>query len=577
MNSIQSRTPGAVLYTRVSTSEQVDNGTSLLSQREACMREANYMGLDVIEVCEDAGVSGTRYHTRAGMKRALYLIESGQASVLIATKIDRIGRNARIILDIADRVDKADGELITNDVKFDKTPSGRFMRTVWAAMAELERENIRERTVGGKRKRAEQGEQPQRSRPPYGYKIVSNAEVECGLFPTSERGHYIIVEETAAIVRRIFQDYCFGAATLPKITRALNKEGIPSPGNGRLWQHATVSFILTNPVYKGEPVSGRQKCHSDERRLEEKHKWTGRPITTPEVRRLVPEEKWLKLSAPPLLDAETWELAQQRLVQNRTFLKGNPRQIRMLSGRTVCPYCGAQGVIKQQKANGKQYPYFICGAQRKASQLTGAKPCKGDLYPVSFMEESMVKVMQKACQDTQALAAVEVAYNVDVVEMLQDPASLRKELARLDKALEELKLEETVAVRAQMAGMKAGASGDVYNEVFAGIAASRKDNEKERGLVSMALTSSKEDRKKTSQQNISHAVQQALEDAWKVLSSPDVPGVTKRDILLPLVEKVVLHKDGVEVIFVPGLFDEAEDKNPRSNCYTTCMGIRTHK
>jgi hypothetical protein len=193
------------------------------------------------------------------------------------------------------------------------------------------------------------------------------------------------------------------------------------------------------------------------------------------------------------------------------------------------------------------------------------------------MEESMVKVMQKACQDTQALAAVEVAYSVDVVEMLQDPASLRKELARLDKALEELKLEETVAVRAQMAGMKAGASSDVYSEVFAGISASRKDNERERGLVNMALVSSKEDRKKTSQQNVSQAVQQALEDAWKVLSSPDVPGVTKRDILLPLVEKVVLHKDGVEVIFVPGLFDEAEDKNPRSNCYTTCMGIRTHK
>jgi hypothetical protein len=115
----------------------------------------------------------------------------------------------------------------------------------------------------------------------------------------------------------------------------------------------------------------------------------------------------------------------------------------------------------------------------------------------------MVKVMQEACQDTQALAAVEVAYNVDVMEMLQDPASLRKEPARLDKALEELKLEETMAVRAQMAGIKAGASVDVCNEVFAGIAASRKDNERERGLVSMALVSSKEDRKKTSQQNIS--------------------------------------------------------------------------
>ena len=571
------KTRGAVIYTRVSTNEQVENGTSLLSQREACEREAEYMRLDVIEICEDAGVSGSRYHTRPGMKRALHLIESGQASVLIATKIDRIGRSARIVLDIADRIEKLDGDLITSDVKFDKTPAGRCMRTIWAAMAEMERETIRDRTVGGKRKRAEQGQQPQRSRSPYGYRIVSNAEVECGLFPTSERGHYFIVEETAAIVRRIFQDYCFGSATLPKITRALNNEGIPSPGNGKLWQHATVSFILTNPVYKGEPVSGRQKCHSDERRLEQKHKWTGRQITTPEVRRLVPEGEWLKLSAPPLVDAETWDLAQQQLVQNRTFLKGNPRQIRMLSGRTVCPYCGAQGVIKQQKANGKQYPYFICGAQRKASQLTGEKPCKGDLYPVSFMEESMVKVMQEAWTNPQALAAVEVAYDVNLPEPIQDSASLRKELARLDKGLEELKQEETVAVRAQMAGMKAGASAEVYSELFADIALRRKDYGNRRGQVSMALANSKEDRKKTSKQNVSRAVQQALEEAWRVLSSPDVPGVTKRDILLPLVDKVVLHKDGVEVVFVPGLFDETEDNNLRSNCYTTCIGISTQR
>ncbi len=577
MNSFDSQPRNAVIYTRVSTSEQVDNGTSLESQKEACLREAELRGLNVVDYCEDAGITGSRYYTRAGMKRALMLLETGKASVLIATKIDRIGRTARIILDIADRVERVDGELITSDVQFDRTPTGRFMRTVWAAIAEMEREVIRERTVGGKRKRAEQGQQPQRSRPPYGYKIVSNAEVECGLFPASERGHYIIVEETATVVRRIFHEYCFEATTLPKITRALNSEGVPTPGNGRLWQHATIRLILMNPVYKGEAVSGRQKCHSDEKRLEQKHKWTGRAITTTEVRRLVPEDKWLKLSSPPLVDAEAWELAQQRLVQNRTFLKGNPRQIRMLSGRTVCPYCGAQGVIKQQKANGKQYPYFICGAQRKASQLTGEKPCKGDLYPVSSVEEAVVKVVQEAYQNPHALAAVQVAYDANALELAQDTDSLRKELVQLDIALEALKREEMVAVRAQVAGMNAGASADVYNELFAGIALRRKDNKARQELVSIALASSKDDRKKSSQENISQAVQQALEDAWRVLSSPDVPGATKRDILLPLVERVVLHKDGVEVIFVPGLFDEDGGKDARSNCYTTCMGIRTQR
>lgn len=571
------KSSNAVIYTRVSINEQVENGTSLTSQQEACRREAAHLGLDVVEVCEDAGVSGTRYQTRPGVMRALHLIESGQASVLIATKIDRIGRSARVVLDIIDRIEKADGELITSDVKFDKSPTGRLLRTIWAGMGEMEKDNIRDRMMGGKRQRAAEGQQPQRSRSPYGYHIITNAEVECGLYPASARGHYVIVEETAKVVRRIFHEYVHGMATLPKITRAFNQEGIPTPGNGRLWQHATLSVILTNPVYKGEAVSGRQRCHSDDRRLDQRHKWTGRPITRPEVRRLVPEAERLKLAAPPLIETELWDMAQQRLAANRTSLRGNPRQIRMLSGRTVCPFCGAQGVIKQQKANGKQYPYFICGRQRKASQLTGEKPCKGDLYPVGFMEEATVRVMQEVWQKSEAISAVEVAYANEVLDTAQDPTSLRKELKRLDKELDELKKEEIVAVRAQMAGMRAGASSDVYAELFGDIAARRKDMEDRRGMVNRALAENVSERKQSGPQSVSKAVQQALEDAWRVLSSPDVPGFTKRDILLTLVDKVVLHKDGVEVIFLPGLFDEARDKDQRSNCYTTCIVCKVRR
>ena len=574
MNNLNSQTPGAVIYTRVSTGEQDKHGTSSETQLDACRKKAQALGLPVIAEYHDGGISGGFLAARPGMQAALTDIISGRASTLICANISRYSRDTEHQQTIKKDVRAAGGRLAFCDMDFDDSPEGDLAFGILGGFAEYEKAAIKKRTMRGKRKRAEEGQQPQRSRPPFGYKIVSNAEVECGLYPADMRGRYLIVEETAAIVRRIFQDYCFGSATLPKITRALNSEGIPTPGNGRLWQHATVSFILTNPVYKGEPVSGRQKCHSDEKRLDQKHKWTGRRITTTEVRCLVPEEDWLKLSAPPLLDVETWDIAQQRLVQNRTFLKGNPRQIRMLAGRTVCPYCGAQGVIKQQKANGKQYPYFICGAQRKASQLTGEKPCKGDLYPVSFMEESMVKVMQEAWKNPQALAAVEVAYNVNVADLIQDAASLRKELIRLDKAVEEMKHEEMMTVRAQMAGMAAGASADVYSELFADLAIRRKDNGNRRGQVSMALASSQADRKKTSHQTVSKAVQQALEEAWRVLSSPDVPGATKRDILLPLVDKVILHKDGVEVVFVPGLFDETGDKNPRSNCYTTCMVCR---
>ena len=79
-----------------------------------------------------------------------------------------------------------------------------------------------------------------------------------------------------------------------------------------------------------------------------------------------------------------------------------------------------------------------------------------------------------------------------------------------------MKREEMMTVRAQMAGMDAGASADVYNELFADTAVRRKDNGNRRGQVSMALASSQMDRKKTSCQNVSKAVQQALRDCREV-------------------------------------------------------------
>ena len=50
-------------------------------------------------------------------------------------------------------------------------------------------------------------------------------------------------------------------------------------------------------------------------------------------------------------------------------------------------------------------------------------------------------------------------------------------------------------------------------------------------------------------------------------------GMAKRDILLPLVEKVVLHKDGVDVIVLPGIFGETREAAEQT-LYTTCMVIQ---
>lgn len=279
----------------------------------------------------------------------------------------------------------------------------------------------------------------------------------------------------------------------------------------------------------------------------------------------------------PLVDRNLWDYVQQRLEENRTFLRGNPRQVQMLSGKTVCPFCGERTVLKHQKANGKRYRYFICGQQRKAATLTGDKPCRGDLYPVEMIEDVTIRAIREAWQKPEAIAAAQAEYLPVNIDLPDDADVRRQELARLKRALVDLKQEETQAVRAQLAGMSAGASPDVYNELFSDIAARRKDLENHRGLLASSLTETKQEQAAGHQQRVSDAVRQALKDADEVLSNPEVAGVTKRDILMELVDKVVCHKEGADVVFVPGLFESDGNKHRASNFYTTCMGMRTQR
>ena len=570
---------GAVIYTRVSTDEQVQHGTSLDGQRTACLEEARRMGLPVVAECEDSGISGSLYQTRPGIMEALRLVESGAASVLIATKIDRIGRSARVILDIVDRVEKAGGELVTGDMKFDHSPTGRLMRTIYAGMAEMEREAIRERTMGGKRRRAEDGQQPQRSRSPYGYHIITNAEVDCGLYLPAMRGQYIIDEEKATIARRLFTGYANGTHSLPLLCKELNAEGILAPSGG-LWHEPTIRVILTNPVYKGEPVSGRQKCHTDESRLQQVHALTGMPIMHPEVRRLVPKDEQLKLSAPPLVSEEMWNTVQERLIVMKAKHGGNPKRLRMLSGLCFCPNCGERTRIKYQQANGKKYCYYWCGARSKSRNFPGERLCLPDLYSVSIVEKATVKAVQEAWERPDAIAAALAIYQQ--AERQTPVADLRRELEKLDKALAQVKAEEVAAVQAQISGIMRGLSPDAYAEAFASIAARRKDMENRRGVLAASLSRS-HDAKAEGRNTSSLLMSRVLADAVTALTDEDVTEAEKRLLLGTIIEKVIPHKEGADVYFAPSIFQEAEGEGGSGSekslhtFHTTCMGISTHK
>jgi DNA invertase Pin-like site-specific DNA recombinase len=82
---------------------------------------------------------------RAGLADALSYLRDGDT--LVIWKLDRLGRSVRQLLSLADELNKKGVNLKSlTDVIDTATPSGRFFFNVMAALAEMERDLIIERT-----------------------------------------------------------------------------------------------------------------------------------------------------------------------------------------------------------------------------------------------------------------------------------------------------------------------------------------------------------------------------------------------------------------------------------------------
>ena len=135
-------------YVRVSTDEQASSGLGLEAQARKFRAYAELRDYLPTETCVDAGVSGAvAPEDRPALGPALERLDAGDADVLIVASLSRPGRRVADVLRIADRAHAQGWSLAILDMNLDTaTPTERFTLTVLAGVAELEREQIRQRT-----------------------------------------------------------------------------------------------------------------------------------------------------------------------------------------------------------------------------------------------------------------------------------------------------------------------------------------------------------------------------------------------------------------------------------------------
>ncbi len=160
----------AAIYIRVSTEAQREEGYSLEAQREALTAYCVSKGIARYEYYEDGGFSGGSLN-RPQIQRLIQDAEADRLSHVIVYKLDRLSRSQKDTLYLIEDVLNPHGVAFVslNESMDTGTPMGRLMLGILSAFAQLERENIRERTRMGMRERVRAGYWMGGGRVPFGY------------------------------------------------------------------------------------------------------------------------------------------------------------------------------------------------------------------------------------------------------------------------------------------------------------------------------------------------------------------------------------------------------------------------
>ena len=191
----------AALYVRVSTDRQAEEGYSIEVQTERLTAYTKTFDGDVqYELYVDDGFSGASLE-RPAMQRLIQDAESGAVTHVLVLKLDRLSRSQKDTLHLIEDV------FLPHNVAFvsvqesfnTATAFGRAVVGILSVFAQLERENIYERTRSGMQKRVEAGYWPGGGGVPFGYDY------------DPERG-ILVPNADAETVRQIYELYLQGYA-----------------------------------------------------------------------------------------------------------------------------------------------------------------------------------------------------------------------------------------------------------------------------------------------------------------------------------------------------------------------------
>ncbi|GKU76895.1 recombinase family protein [Paenibacillus sp. L3-i20] len=316
-----------VIYVRVSTDMQAEEGYSLEGQIERCKAYCVSQGWEVIEVFVEEGESAKDLD-RPELSRLMQAAEDGLFDILLVYKLDRLTRSVRDLHAILDRFEKLGIKFRSATEVYDTTTAmGKLFITIVAALAEWERGNLAERVRFGMETLVMDGK-------------WHGGPVPEGFHWDGETMHLVVSEVKVMLeLRQVYMaGNGFGATASSLNSRGLFRRG------GKPWSAFGVEYILSNPFnagkikYGGKNKKGKYPSKKKEQSV---------------------DVIWADTNYPTIYTWEEYEEHTER-IRRRQFYGTSKKYEYWFTGVLRCSRCGnAMFGRTRKKANGV-FTIYMC-------------------------------------------------------------------------------------------------------------------------------------------------------------------------------------------------------------------------